>query len=98
MVLYITDASFKIRIITPGVIILFVWGFTAHLAICYVAGLGFELNDCRAWVCELNPSPTTLLMEIDHEIIPTAILPLLLTEERQLSVTGESLCTKWLTI
>ena len=31
----------------------------------------------------------------DHEIISTAILPLPLIQEEQLSVTGESMCTKY---
>ena len=31
-------------------------------------------------------------MEIDHETIPTAILPLPLIQEGQLSVTDESMC------
>ena len=33
------------------------------------------------------------VVEIDHEIISTVILPLLLIQEGQLSVTGESVCT-----
>ena len=38
------------------------------------------------------------LVEIDHEIISMTILPLLLIQEGQLSVTGASMCTKyWLT-
>ena len=37
-------------------------------------------------------------MEIDHEIISLVILSLPLLQEGQLSVTGESMCTKyWLT-
>ena len=35
-------------------------------------------------------------VEIDHEIISVAILPLPLIQEVQLSVTGESMCTKLL--
>ena len=38
------------------------------------------------------------IMEIGHEIISTAIPSLPLIQEVQLSVTGESMCTKyWLT-
>ena len=33
-------------------------------------------------------------VEIGDEIISTAILPLLLIQEEQLSVTGERMCTK----
>ena len=37
-------------------------------------------------------------VEIGHEIISTASLSLLLIQVRQLSVTGERMCTKyWLT-
>ena len=37
-------------------------------------------------------------IEIDHEIIYMVILPLLLIQERQLSITGKSMFTKyWLT-
>ena len=37
-------------------------------------------------------------MEIYHEIIYTIILPLSLIQEGQMSVSGESMCTKyWLT-
>ena len=42
---------------------------------------------------EWSPNPATTLMEIDHEIISTAILSLPLIQERQLVVTGESMCT-----
>ena len=34
-------------------------------------------------------------VEIDHEIISTIILLLLLVQEGLLSVTGESMCTKY---
>ena len=35
-------------------------------------------------------------MEIDHDIIPMAILLLPLIQEESLSVTSESMCTKYL--
>ena len=37
----------------------------------------------------------TLLWRLGHENISTAILPLPLIQEEQLSVTGESMCTKY---
>ena len=44
--------------------------------------------DCRARGREFKPKPGhIILMEIDHEIISTAILPLLLIPDQQLSVT-----------
>ena len=36
-----------------------------------------------------------LLWRLGHEKISTAILPLLLIQEEQLSVTGERMCTKY---
>ena len=44
------------------------------------------------------PVRSHIFVEIYHEIIPTVILPLPLIQEGQLSVSGESMCTKyWLT-
>ena len=44
------------------------------------------------------PARTYTFVEIDHEIISTVILRLPLIQERTLSVTSESMCTKyWLT-
>ena len=48
-------------------------------------------------VMSLIPVWPHTLMEIDHEVLSTAIL-LLLIQEGLLSVTSESMCTKyWLT-
>ena len=44
------------------------------------------------------PARSHTFVEIDQEIISTAILPLPLIQEGLLSVTSESMCTKyWLT-
>ena len=56
--------------------------------------------DCRSsgWKFDFQLGHITF-MEINHEIISTVILPiLLLIQEGQLSVTDERMCTKyWLT-
>ena len=45
-----------------------------------------------------SPGPATYIVEIYHEIISMVILPLPLIQEGQMSVSGESMCTKyWLT-
>ena len=44
-------------------------------------------------VTSLNPSPSTFLVEIAHEIISTDILSLPLIQVGQLTVTGRSMCT-----
>ena len=61
----------------------------------------------RSWLVNPTPDPgfesliparSHTSVEIDHEIISTAILLLLLIQEGLLSVTSESMCTKyWLT-
>ena len=49
-------------------------------------------------VVSLIPARSHIFVEIDHEIISTAILLLLLIQEGLLSVTSESMCTKyWIT-
>ena len=40
-----------------------------------------------------GPAPFFLGLEINHEIFSTAILSLPLIQERQLSVSGERMCT-----
>ena len=51
-----------------------------------------------AGVMSLIPAQFHVFMEIDHEIISTVILLLPLIQEGLLSVTSESMCTKyWLT-
>ena len=52
-----------------------------HLAECLTADPGVVI------ACHIT------FMEIDHEIISTAILPLLLIQEGQLLVIVESMCT-----
>ena len=42
-----------------------------------------------------DPGVVTFV-KINHEIISTALLPTSADHERQLSVTGESMCTKYL--
>ena len=45
-----------------------------------------------------SPGPPHAFMEIYHEMISMVILPLPLIQEGQMSVSGESMCTKyWLT-
>ena len=46
----------------------------------------------RLWV-RLPSGWQPSFMEIDHEIFSTVILSLLLIQERQLSVSGERMCT-----
>ena len=49
-------------------------------------------------VASLIPARSHTFVEIDHEIISKVILLLLLIQEGLLSVTGQSMCTKyWLT-
>ena len=49
-------------------------------------------------VFSLIPTQSYILLEIDHEIISIVILLPMLFQERVLSVTSESMCTKyWLT-
>ena len=52
-----------------------------------------SMSNCRSRGHEFEPQRITLL-EIDHEIISTAIFPLLLIREGHLSMTGKSMCTK----
>ena len=46
-------------------------------------------------VASLILAPSHIFAEIDHEIISTSILPLLLVQEGLLSITSESMCTKY---
>ena len=53
-------------------------------------------SDCRSRGSEFEPQPGRItFVEIGHEIIIVAILPLPLIQEGQLSVTVESMCTKY---
>ena len=53
-----------------------------------------SVSDCRSRGHKLESQiGHIILMEIDHEIISMIILPILLIQEGQLSVTGASMCT-----
>ena len=55
-------------------------------------------SNCRSKGCEFPPSLSHTFVDIDHEIISMVILLLPLIQEGLLSVTHESMCTKyWLT-
>ena len=55
-------------------------------------------SECRSRGREFDPDKVHTFVEIDHEIISTVILLFPLTQEGLLSVTSESMCTKyWLT-
>ena len=55
-------------------------------------------SECRSRGHQFDPAQFHTLVEIDHEIIFTANLLLPLIQEGLLSVTNESMCTKyWLT-
>ena len=52
--------------------------------------------DCKSKGLQFEPQPGHLtFMGVDCELISSAILPLLLILEEQLSVTGESMCTMY---
>ena len=57
------------------------------------------VSECRSRGCEFDPGRSHTFMEIDHEIISTVILlPSAELSRELLSVTRESMCTKyWLT-
>ena len=56
-------------------------------------------SECRSWGRRFDPSLVPYFVEIDHGIISTVILLLSLIQEGLLSVTSESMCTKyWLTV
>ena len=44
-----------------------------------------------------SPDPQNSFVEIDHKIFSTVIISLPLIQEGQLSVSGERMCTIWLT-
>ena len=60
---------------------------------------GSSIRSVFAWhasVPEFGPHVRHILLwRLGHENISTAILPLPLIQERQLSVTGERMCTKY---
>ena len=64
----------------------------------YSEGVQFLIGSMFAWHArgrELDPHIRHILSwRLVHENISTSILPLLLIQEEQLSVTGERMCTK----
>ena len=55
--------------------------------------VSFHINHPLSSVYLIHSSPSlATFMEIDHEIIPRVILPLLLIQERHLSVSSETMC------
>ena len=69
--------------------LIWVPGLIAQLVACPTADPG---------VASLIPARSHIFVEIDHEIISMVILLLPLIQEGLLSVTSESMCTKyWLT-
>ena len=62
-------------------------------------GRGSSIGSEFAWHAsgpEFDPHVRHILSwRLGHENISTAILPLLLIQEEQLSVTGEKMCTKY---
>ena len=62
-------------------------------------GRGSSIGSEFAWHASgprvRSPRPAHSFVEICHENISTAILPLPLIQEEQLSVTGERMCTKY---
>ena len=46
----------------------------------------------KSWILALPHNMT--ILDIDHEMISTVILPFWLIQEGQLSATGQSMCTK----
>ena len=62
----------------------------------YCAGLYSAVSsasDCRSCVHEFEPPGHISFIEINHEIISTAIFPLPLIQKGQLSVTGKRMYT-----
>ena len=63
------------------------------------AGRGSSIGSVSAWHAsgpEFDPHVRHILSwRLGHEKISTAILPLSLIQEEQLSVTGERMCTKY---
>ena len=65
----------------------------------WYAGHGSSIGSVSAWLAS-GPEFDShfwhiLSWRLGHEKIPTAILPLTLIQEEQLSVTGERMCTKY---
>ena len=66
---------------------------------CVFTGRGSSIGSEFAWHAsgpEFDPHVQHILSwRLGHENISTAILPLPLIQEEQLSVTGERMCTKY---
>ena len=65
---------------------------------CSVVGVRSEcryVSDCRSQGREFDLARSITFMEIDHEIITMAILLPSAYSRRVLSVTSESMCTKY---
>ena len=68
-------------------------GLVQTLARLHIAISSASDSDCRSRVCQFESQLSHItFVKIDHEIISTVILPLLLIQEGQLSVTGQSMC------
>ena len=65
-----------------------------HSAVGNVSACRY-MSDCRSRACEFDPACSHTFVKIEHEIISTAILPLPLIQEGLLSITSESMCTKY---
>ena len=51
-------------------------------------------SNCRSRGCEIEPQLGHItFVEIDHEIISTAFLPISLIQEKQLTGIDENMCT-----
>ena len=82
------------------------WGVVAvgaggigYLFNLFVTGRGSSIGSVSAWHAsgpEFDPHVRHILSwRLGHENISTAILPLPLFQEEQLSVTGERMCTNY---
>ena len=74
-------------------------GMASVFDLMCVAGRGSSVGSVSAWHTsgpDFDPQVRHILpWRFGHEIISTAILPLPLIREEQLSVTGERMCTKY---
>ena len=75
-------------------------GIISKLVTCKIYGpvsVVRNTSDCRSRGRKFDPGPVPYFCLIDYEIIPTVIILLPLIQEGLLSVTSESMCTKfWL--
>ena len=67
-------------------------GRIAQSVTCLTADMSLPADP---WVVSSIPAQSHTFVEIDHEIISTNIPSLLLIQEGLLSVTSESMCTKY---